>query len=311
MKQTGDREEDLLFGRPLALLRPETDDDPSPVDASVAMLGDLPVESESEGLFLSPGTPLNVRTVKSARRAFEIFEFFVEHRRPANILTIAQALGYPPSSTAALTKSLAILGYLHYDAATRTFFPTLRISLLGGWLQDQYFTDSRILELMNAIARRTRQTVILAMQSGIHVQYLMVIDGNTDLKAYIRIGSLRPICRASTGKMLLTLMSERQLRGVVNHANALEDDPAHKVSFRELLADVDLCRQRGFATTSGTVTPGLGTVAMLLPTTHHHAPLAIAVGGPADVQEKEQDRWAEALRQSLAEFFPSDPPPAG
>lgn len=264
-------------------------------------------QDQQDRLELSPGQPIKRQTVKSARRAFEIFEFFVERRSPANILTIAQALNYPASSTAALARTLAALGYLHYDTRARTFFPTLRISLLGGWLQDQYFTDSYILDLMNAVAQKTRQSVILAMQSGIHVQYLMVISGTSDPRAYVRIGSLRPICRASTGKMLLTLMSDSQLRGVVSHANSLETDPARRVNLRELTAELALCRQRGYAETEGSVTPELGTVAMLLPNSDHPAPLAVAVGGRAGLDPAERAIWVEVLRQGFRDHLPAVP----
>src|SRR5690606_8779408 len=112
-------------------------------------------------------------------------------------------------------------------------FPTLRISLLGGWLQDQYFRESRLLDLMHSIAIETQATVVLAMQSGVHVQYLMVIDGSDDMRAYARIGSLRPICRASTGKMLLTRAPAQTLRGIVLHANSLEEEAGNRVSLKE------------------------------------------------------------------------------
>lgn len=258
-----------------------------------------------EGSVIVPGYLAADKTVKSARRTIELFEFFIEHRQPANLLTISQALKYPASSTAALAKTLSVLGYLHFDPATRTYFPTLRISLLGGWLQEQYFSDTRILALMNAIARDTRQTVILAMQSGIHVQYLMVIQGHEDLRAYIRIGSLRPICRASTGMMLLTLAPSKTLRGIVNHANSLEPDASARVSFRELTEELQRCRERGYATTSGNVTPGLGTVAILLPQSEKHVPLAIAVGGPVEVQRTEKDRWISIMRERIASHYPA------
>ncbi|SMH56458.1 IclR family transcriptional regulator [Mesorhizobium australicum] len=257
-----------------------------------------------EGSVIVPGLPVRDKTVKSARRTIELLEFFVEHRRPANLLTISQALRYPASSTAALAKSLTVLGYLHYDSSTRTYFPTLRISLLGGWLQDQYFSDTKTLDLMNAIAKETRQTVILAMQSGIHVQYLMVIQGHEHLRAYTRIGSLRPICRASTGLMLLTLAPVEALRGIVNHANSLEKEPSARVMFKDLVKELDECRARGYATTSGNVTPGLGTVAMLLPRSERHVPLVIAVGGPLEAQREEMPDWIRIMRDRIADYYP-------
>ena len=74
-------------------------------------------------------------TVKSATRVLEIFEYFDEVRRPVTIQDVAQALSYPHSSTAALLKSLVSLGYLEHDDRGKTFFPSIRISLLGNWVE--------------------------------------------------------------------------------------------------------------------------------------------------------------------------------
>ena len=50
--------------------------------------------------------------IKSARRVFEIMEFFDHERRPLGLKTICDTLGYPVSSGAAMLKSLVTLGYL-------------------------------------------------------------------------------------------------------------------------------------------------------------------------------------------------------
>lgn len=262
----------------------------------------MDINDNFEGSIVVPGMPIQDRTVKSARRTIELLEFFAERQRPANILTIAKALAYPASSTAALARTLVAMGYLHHDALSRTYFPTLRISLLGGWLQDQYFADHNILDLMHTLAKDTQHRVLLAMQSGIHVQYLMVIDGQDKMRGYTRIGSLRPLCRASTGKMLLTLAKPSTLLGIVQHANSLERDTANRVVYKELLAELEVCRARGYATTSGNVTPGVGTVGMLLPASDRHVPLAIAVGGPLEALEAEMPAWIETMRRHIANY---------
>jgi IclR helix-turn-helix domain len=50
---------------------------------------------------------------------------------------IARRLNYPPSSTSALLKSLLDLGYLDCDRKARTYVPTARISLVGGWVRNR------------------------------------------------------------------------------------------------------------------------------------------------------------------------------
>lgn len=251
---------------------------------------------------LTPGVEIGEGTVKSAIRTIEILEFFAEHQQPATILEIAQTLGYPASSTAALLKSLAMIGYLQHDLRSRTYFPTMRISLLGGWLQSKFFDDYNILDLMRTLAREGGGIVALAMQMGIHVYYLMIIDGSEQQRGYIRVGSLRPICRAATGKMLLSLMPEQKVRSIAIHANAVEPDPTLRVSIPVLLADLEKCRQCGYSVSIGNVTPEYGTVAMLLPTPPHHEPLSIFIGGTAAEVIKHQEDWIALMRSRIASY---------
>ena len=65
--------------------------------------------------------------VKSARRVFEILEFFAMTRRPCRALDIAASLMYPASSTAALLKTMTHRGYLSYEQRSHTYFPTVRL----------------------------------------------------------------------------------------------------------------------------------------------------------------------------------------
>jgi DNA-binding IclR family transcriptional regulator len=62
--------------------------------------------------------------VKSAQRVLELLEFFAEERRPAPVGVIAQALGWPQSSTSVLLKGLAETGFFDHDARAGLYAPT-------------------------------------------------------------------------------------------------------------------------------------------------------------------------------------------
>jgi IclR family transcriptional regulator, KDG regulon repressor len=113
--------------------------------------------------------------VKSARRVFEILEYFDRERRPLGLKDVPDGLGYPGSSGSALLKSLVQLGYLDYDRERRRYFPTMRIAALGGWVHDALFGDGALTGLMNQLHRATGESVILAAQSDLHAQYVHVI----------------------------------------------------------------------------------------------------------------------------------------
>ena len=127
--------------------------------------------------------------VKSAARTLEIFEYFDEARRPAHIQEVALALGYPHSSTAALLRSLADLGYLEFSVEDKTYFPSIRVSLLGHWVGDEVLPLRRIQQQMRDIAEQTQMTVVLGAVSGGYCQYVRVIEGTTPIRYHVKAGT--------------------------------------------------------------------------------------------------------------------------
>ena len=98
------------------------------------------------------------KVVKSAARVIQTLEFFDEKKCALSVAEIAAQHGWPHSSTSALMASLVTLGYLHYDATRRTYLPTMRVALLGDWVQDDSFKDGQLMRLMHHL--RDRKSVV-------------------------------------------------------------------------------------------------------------------------------------------------------
>ena len=137
--------------------------------------------------------------IKSARRVFEIMEFFDRERRPLGLKSICETLDYPVSSGAAMLKSLVSLGYLEYDRKTQIYLPTMRIAVLGRWVSEQLFSEIKMLPLMEDLRARTRETVIVGTQSDMSAQYVHVLGSNQTLSYSAEPGSLRPLARCVVG----------------------------------------------------------------------------------------------------------------
>src|SRR4051794_31187165 len=97
--------------------------------------------------------------IKSARRVFEILELFDRERRRLSLKEISARLGYPASSGSVLLKSVVALGYLDYDRRVKTYFPTMRITALGGWVPGALFGEGGVAELMDHLRAVTGETV--------------------------------------------------------------------------------------------------------------------------------------------------------
>ncbi|MCK9511387.1 MAG: helix-turn-helix domain-containing protein [Pigmentiphaga sp.] len=235
--------------------------------------------------------------VKSAQRVVEVFEFFAGRRAPASLSQVAEALGYPVSSTFALLNTLRELGYLHYLPADRTFVPTVRAALLGIWVNDALMSDGTIMRLMYKLRDETGETTVLGVQSGHHVQYINVVKGmNYSSHRNVNTGALRPLLRSGAGRIILTLKSPQELRALVARINA-EEPPSHHASLKTIMKELDECRRQGYAYTEGAATPGSGIIAVLLAAPAHQPPMVLGLGGKITRLREEREHLLAALQR--------------
>lgn len=245
----------------------------------------------------SMGTP-DSPTVKSARRVLEILEYFAQGVREATVMEVANALVYPQSSTSVLLSSLATMGYLRFDPARRTYAPTLRVMLLGSWLQDQLFGQGSLISVMERLRQRTGQTVMIGLRQGIHVRFIFSLQGKASQALRYPVGVLRPVCRSAVGKMLLSALPDSQVLKIARHANAQETDPTHRVSTRELIEEIGAIRERGWAMSVDYPQPNRATLAVALPELHGQPAMALTVGSSKPTMLARQEQFLAELRSA-------------
>ncbi len=243
--------------------------------------------------------------IKSARRVFEIMEFFDRERRPLGLKSICDALGYPVSSGAAMLKSLVSLGYLEYDRKTQTYLPTMRIAVLGRWVSEQLFSEIRMLPLMEDLRDRTRETVIVGTQSDISAQYVHVLRSNQTISYSAEPGSLRPLARCGVGLTLLSNKSDADIDTLVYRNNHAEPVRSRRVVLKDVMGSIDKIRKQGFFFSRNLYSEGVGVIAMLLPRAPFTRTFAIALGGPVQRLERHLDENVATMRSAIRRFLPA------
>lgn len=200
--------------------------------------------------------------IKSAGRSLEVLELFRDAQKPLRLTDIASALSLPQSSASMLIRSLTSMGYL--IRKNRSYAPSMRISLLGGWLNDAMFRQGNLMSLIHEISRLTGDTVILATRNGLFVEVLGVVQGRMDSMHHTRPGDTLPLTRALIGHMILSTMSLQEAESLVLRINADQKRPERRVKFQTLVPALDRIRQNGYGYLEGTI-PGGANVAVLLP----------------------------------------------
>ena len=239
-------------------------------------------------------------TVKSAHRVLEVLEYFAQGTSKATVMQIAKDLAYPQSSTSVLLASLAQLGYLRFESEDRTYAPTLRVMLLGSWLQDRLFAHGSLVSEMERLRERTGQTVMIGLRQGVHVRFILSLHGKDPQSLRYPVGVLRPVCRSAVGKVLLSRLPDAEIQRITRTANAQVEDVADSVSPMDVMAEVEEIRQRGWALAVDYPQPNRASLAMALPAMAGQPPMSVTVGARKPTMLANFERFLEEMRESCA-----------
>jgi DNA-binding IclR family transcriptional regulator len=227
--------------------------------------------------------------VKSAARTLEIFEYFDAVRRPAPIHDVAQALGYPHSSTAALLRSLADLGYLEYSITDKTFFPSIRVSLLGHWVGEEILSLRGIQHQMRG-----------------YCQYVRVLEAETPIRYHVKAGDRRCLARSTLGHVLLGQEPAERRRILILRALATWDGPESAPAAEVIEKQAGQAAARGFAFNVGLVTPHAAMLAVPLRAGYANRPLALAVAAAEPFFQGRRTEILDILRSALTDLAPAE-----
>lgn len=242
-------------------------------------------------------------SVKSASRVFEILELFDGSRVPLSATEIVRKLGWPQSSTVALLKTLVSLGYLAYDTFERTYLPTMRVALLGGWMFEALGPDRRLIELIRTVGVETAETVSLSTQTDLEMQFLHVERGTKPLALTVEAGHRTALLTTVIGIVALSGRADEMIARYVERANRRMRDPAHHADLRHVMEQVSLVREQGFGEGDSEFSTGVGALAWLLPPLPGNRRMVLSVAGAADMIRAERDHIIDSVTGAMRSFF--------
>ncbi len=242
-------------------------------------------------------TAISAKMIKSARRVLEVLEFFDQAHPTATVMDIARTLGYPQSSTSELLRCLVTLGYLHYNRYSRVYSPSIRVGLIGSWVEPNFFRDGLLLSTVDTIAKATGHTIVLSSALNFVVQHIHVAGGSKPGSIPVHINDTESLLHSIVGRVLLSTYSQAHIRAAIHRLNAEESQPELRVRVPEMLKELEQLRVSGWGFEANRET-GRGAVVAVIPPQCGSQRIAISVVAAADVIEEQVDEIYDIIKSS-------------
>ena len=197
-----------------------------------------------------------------------------------------------------ILKTLEETGLVKQDPVNRGYFlGPLVISLSASFSTAHSFLFNCSREELIRLRDFSRETVNLQVRMGLQRICLEEFESQEEIKYISGTGSVQPIYLGSAGKMLLSEMSDKDLKPLFEH---IRFDPVctNTVTDREtMLEEIKKIREQGYAISFGERLKGSASISV--PIRNYPAPVALSILGL-------ESRFPEAaMKRCLNEMFES------
>jgi IclR family transcriptional regulator, KDG regulon repressor len=210
----------------------------------------------------------------------EVLEALAVSDRPRGVSELARELGLTRSNAHRTLRTLCEAGFVRQNEASGAYECTLKLFHLGGAVLSRVDVKRAAEPLMDALARKTLETVHLSMLDGLDVIYVHKIDSPQPVRAYSTVAGRAPAYAVATGKALLAFQGDGYLD---RFQDQLEPHTPHTLStLFALRQEIETIRQQGYAVNRGEWRASIGGVAAPIFDATRHAVAAVGISGPVE-----------------------------
>jgi len=238
--------------------------------------------------------------VRQVANVLELIEFFAARGRPATLTEISDALGWPRSSTFNIVATLSEKGYLYEPRIRGGYYPSPRWSVVMNAIQKAEPLPEAVRKLGEEIADRTGETTAVSSLSGMHTNFLHVVDSRHPIRFFTEVGKGVPVHASSAGRAILGQLGRQEREAIYRRIvfeRFSETTPMSVEAIEQALKDA---AARGYHQSNSEYIPDLAGVSLPLEGGMKH--LSIVVAGPVSRCLAKRPETAEIMKDSVRKF---------
>jgi IclR family KDG regulon transcriptional repressor len=245
--------------------------------------------------------------VQSIERVANILELVGQNSQGMGIRDLSSVLKLPKGTVHRLLSSLAYLGYIRQDAATKNYFLGFKLLELGNLVTAQLDIVKIARPLLKNLAEKSGETVHMATLEKSEIVYIDKLETELhtgSLKMASRVGSRNPAYSCAVGKMLLAYSSQETVRRIIQETKFTKRTNNTIMDPSQLLEHLKTVKNQGYAIDDEENEMGIRCVAAPVFDSHGRPVSAISISGPAFRVTKRlvQDTLKKEVKNTASEI---------
>jgi IclR family transcriptional regulator, KDG regulon repressor len=218
-------------------------------------------------------------STRAVDRALDILLCFSQKEPALTLTQIVERVGMHKSTVHRLLATLERKGFLRRDKANGSYRLGWALLELGFSVLEHSDLHRQATPYMQRLAAEYRETVDLGILDGTSVLYLQVIESPQRVKISSAPGQRLPVFCTATGKAFLAFLPNQQTQEILKSSRRKYTEHT-TTDLPEMLKQLRLIRERGFAISEQEYETGINAVAAPILDARQNPIAAMAIVGP-------------------------------
>lgn len=239
---------------------------------------------------------------QSVEKTLHIIETLAEARSPMRLSELANTVGMPSSTVLRMVNTLIAHGYaFQEEEEPRRYGLTMRFLRIGQMVTDRFSLRDITHPYLNRLANETNESCCVATLDGFKVRYIDVVEGRNLVTIRQRVGGTGQMHCTGSGKLFLMQFTEEQLDEFIATMGLPKLTENTLVTKSDLLYDLSMCRERGYAVDDEECEIGMRCLAVPVYDENQRVIASLSVSGPiARMTRMRYERDLEPLLTEIA-----------
>lgn len=220
------------------------------------------------------------QSVRAVERALDILLCFTREEPTRSLTQIAEAVSMSKTTVHRLLATLENRRFITRDKTTGLYRLGLRFVEMASLVLQDVELHRWAQPYLQRLSAEFGETVDLSVLDDSHVIYLEVIESPQRLKLAAAVGQRLPAFCTASGKALLAYLPEEEIREILGE-NMTEYTDYTTVSIPDILTDLRVTAERGYAISEQEYEQGINAVAAPILDSDRNPIASIAIVGPS------------------------------
>lgn len=238
-------------------------------------------------------TPTGDKTsIQVIERMMTLLDALAAHPDPVSLKDLANATGLHPSTAHRILNDMVAKRFVD-RVEPGTYRLGMRLLELGNIVKSRLNVREASLSFMQALHRKTQQTVNLSVRQGEEIVYIdRAFSERSGMQVVRAIGGRAPLHLTSTGKLFLSVDDNKLVRAYATRTGLAGHNKNSITDIAKLERELSLVRARGYARDNEELELGVRCMAAGIHDDSGRLIAGLSISAPAD---RLKDEWLEDL----------------